>query len=128
MQNIEIFLFSIFAILFVALLSAAIVYIKFFLNEKLRLIESEMNRIRQEHRGLSGSTIGLGQKISALENSIDRVNDIQEQTVHRDPEFSSYTHAIKMVEMGATHDDLVKDCGLSKAEADLVLSLHKRSA
>lgn len=128
MQNIEIFLFSLFSILLALLAGSAVIYVKFFLQAKLKKIDAEMNRIRQEHRGLSSSTIGLGQKISSLEDSLDRLSDLQDKAVHRDPELASYTHAIKMVEMGATHDDLVKNCGLSKAEADLVLSLHKKSA
>jgi hypothetical protein len=41
------------------------------------------------------------------------------------PENKLYSRAVKMVELGAGVEEIMAECELPKAEAELLLSLHK---
>ncbi len=45
-----------------------------------------------------------------------------------DPDSRLYSRASRMVELGADLEELMEECELPKAEAELLMSLRKRSA
>jgi hypothetical protein len=52
----------------------------------------------------------------------------QQKSLHLfDPESKIYSRAMKMVQMGATLDEIMLECELPQAEAELLFNLHKQS-
>ena len=43
------------------------------------------------------------------------------------PDAKIYSRAVKMIELGADIDEIMRECEIPKAEADLLLSLHQKS-
>ena len=44
----------------------------------------------------------------------------------QDPDSRFYTRAVKLVELGATLEEIMRECELPRAEAELLLNFHKK--
>jgi hypothetical protein len=73
----------------------------------------------------SGS-IGMGKKIQQLDVLVKKTQENQLNLVAQAPENRLYTRAVKMVELGASIEELMVECELPRAEAELLLNLHKK--
>ncbi|PKG39874.1 DUF2802 domain-containing protein [Psychromonas sp. Urea-02u-13] len=89
------------------------------------LLESN-NQFKQQFVELYSGSIGMGKKIQHLESLIKKTQENQQNLVAQAPENRLYTRAVKMVELGATIDELMSECELPRAEAELLLNLHKK--
>lgn len=58
--------------------------------------------------------------LKKLNHTMERQTDLEQKDVGSLP----YNYAIRLVEMGATSDDLVENCGLARVEADLIALVH----
>ncbi|MEI6895882.1 MAG: DUF2802 domain-containing protein [Psychromonas sp.] len=81
---------------------------------------------KQQFVELHSGSIGMGRKIRQLESLIKKTQENQQNIVAQTPENRLYTRATKMVELGASIEELMIECELPHAEAELLLSLHKK--
>jgi len=72
------------------------------------------------------SSVGMGRKIQKLDMLIKKTEENQLNLVAQAPENRLYTRATKMVELGASVEELMLECELPRAEAELLLNLHKK--
>lgn len=82
-------------------------------------------RLQEDNRALSKSAIGMGQKVLETERRLNEVLKKQFAILNSQPEHPSYDQASRLIQMGASENDLVSSCGFSHAEAELLLSLNK---
>ena len=68
----------------------------------------------------------MGKKIQKLDAAIKKTQENQNNLVAQAPENRLYTRAVKMVELGASIEELMVECELPRAEAELLLNLHKK--
>ena len=73
---------------------------------------------------LTGS-IRMGEELYELRRVVAPLPEKLNQIEQRDPSSLSFTQAARLVGMGASVDDLIQSCGLSKAEAELISRLHQ---
>ncbi len=96
--------------------------------DALTLLVKENDRqreaVKQELQELRSGTIGVGRRMLELEKRVTKQEARIGETVADEPQARLYTRAMKMVELGADIDELVKECELPKAEAELLLRLH----
>lgn len=99
-----------------------------------RLLQLQARLARQEDHllalrgGLSAiAEEGLheGRRGQALEQRVRQLSEYQEQLMMRDPEEAPFHHALRLASRGATAEELVQDCGITRGEAELVLALHR---
>ncbi|MFM8454870.1 MAG: DUF2802 domain-containing protein [Gammaproteobacteria bacterium] len=90
------------------------------LNKQLDLIE-------QRIQGFAQGVIAACEKIQELEQRLKNFDARQEKFELRDPDSAAYTHAAKLVGMGAKIDDLINNCGISRAEAELIYIVNKNT-
>jgi hypothetical protein len=88
------------------------------LTKQLLISRSEIKETRM-------AVLGLGKKISGLESVTTEVSEKQEELQLIEPDSKLYSRAVKMVELGANVDEIVRECELPLAEAELLVSLHK---
>ena len=81
---------------------------------------------KQQFVELHSGNIGMGKKIQKLQSSIKKTQENQQDMVAQAPENRLYTRGVKMVELGATIEELMDECELPRAEAELLLNLHKK--
>lgn len=81
---------------------------------------------KQQFVEIHSGSIGMGKKIQQLETLIKKIQENQQNIVAQAPENRLYTRAVKMVELGASLQELMVECELPRAEAELLVSLHKK--
>jgi RIO-like serine/threonine protein kinase len=81
---------------------------------------------KQQLVEIHSGSIGMGKKIQLLESLVKKTQEHQQNLVAQAPENRLYTRAVKMVQLGATIEELMVECELPRAEAELLLNLHKK--
>ncbi|WP_413701329.1 DUF2802 domain-containing protein [Psychromonas sp. KJ10-10] len=81
---------------------------------------------KQQLVEIHSGSIGMGKKIQQLETLVRKTQENQQNLVAQAPENRLYTRAVKMVQLGATIEELMAECELPRAEAELLLNLHKK--
>lgn len=87
------------------------------LDERIDKLTQKLNEYQQSNIRMGEELITLRSKLSQLENKQQR---LEQQDVQNMP----YNQASRLVHMGASQDDLMQACGLSRSEAELMLKLH----
>lgn len=84
-----------------------------------------INVLRNEIRAMTNGSIGMGNRLLAIEHKLDITVEKQQELENRDPGVLAYNQAAKLMEMGADVDDLVRSCGIGRPEAELMALLHR---
>lgn len=98
------------------------------LQQHQRQYEALINVLRNEIQALTSSSIGMGHRLMDVENQLNITAEKQQELANRDPGVLAYNQAARLMEMGADVDDLVKNCGIGRPEAELMALLHKEIA
>ncbi len=99
-----------------------------------------LNNSQSELEELRSGLIGVGQRVLQLEtawqrsqqdlqmvaNEIEQISEHQQKMQLFDPESKLYNRAMKMVQLGAGLDEIMQECELPRAEAELLLNLHRQ--
>ncbi|WP_077339368.1 DUF2802 domain-containing protein [Pseudocolwellia agarivorans] len=64
----------------------------------------------------------LEHRIKNLQDDILKLQQVQSQQ----PEDKLYSRALKLVELGADAEELVRECDIPKAEADILIAIHQK--
>jgi len=119
-----------------AILLAAIVFLWFAIEKRKRQISAlkllfheqqrQISAVKNEIHELRCGTLGVGTRVQDVEGKLAQTIERQDELakVNHDPQTKLYGHAMKMVELGASVDDLVAECDLARGEAELLVSLH----
>lgn len=90
-------------------------------HETQMLVQS----LRNETHAMGSGSIGVGQRLLEVEKKLNQAMERQIDLEQKDTGSLPYNYAIRLVEMGATADDLVENCGLARVEADLIALVHR---
>lgn len=74
---------------------------------------------------LDSSHAALSQQLSTLSQQLIALADKQQALELVDPESKIYSRAMKMVQLGADLDEIMRECELPRAEAELLFNLHQ---
>ncbi len=85
---------------------------------KLKLLSDDMRALCA---GAAGATVNLNK----VEQKVKRVMERQDQLDSREPSGRALDQANRLVRQGATAEELVTTCGLVRAEAELLILLHR---
>ena len=103
------------------------------LEAKFQAMELLYKNTRQQHEGLAkqfnelrAGSIGMSQKLAELSQRFDELLDKHNEMEMQDTDGRLYSRASKMVELGADLRELMEECDLPKAEAELLLSIRKQ--
>lgn len=99
-------------------------------NEALVHVSRDLAGKREQHtddiKELRTGAVGLGRRLSPIE---DRLNALEEMLVNvqqQDPDARLYSRAMRMVELGANIEEVIRECELPRAEAELLYTLHRQ--
>lgn len=89
--------------------------------------QAATDALRQEVRALSAALGVFGQRLSRIEEGLERRADAaQPAGVRSELERKSIEFATRLAGRGASAEELIELCGLSRGEADLLLRVHAR--
>ncbi len=102
-------------------------------EKRLAAVETVLKTARQQQESLTkqfnelrAGTIGMSQKLADMGQQLEFLEDRQGEIVMQDPDSKLYSRASRMVELGADIEELMEECDLPKAEAELLLSLQQK--
>jgi len=90
--------------------------------------ESDRQReaVKRELQELRSGTIGVGKRMLELEKKTSQQDARLDEANQQDPQAKLYTRAMKMVDLGAGVDELINECEIPRAEAELLIRLHRK--
>ncbi|MCT6700607.1 MULTISPECIES: DUF2802 domain-containing protein [unclassified Rheinheimera] len=109
-------------------------------TERMEELQQALNISRAEVEELRNGVIGVGQRILSAERllqqlqlsqqsqaaELEQLSEHQQKIQLADPESKLYSRAMKMVQLGAGLDEIMQECELPRAEAELLLNLHRQ--
>jgi hypothetical protein len=100
-------------------------------DERLAQLQTQLNTVSRGAIGVGKRLIEAEQRLAAalqrqntLESTIESSLESRNQPTASPSELIPYTLAERMLEQGATADSLIRQCGLSQAEAELMALVH----
>jgi hypothetical protein len=88
-------------------------------------LKSEINELKRQVTTVNKGSLGVGQHLSALEKRLlSGLNKVEQQSL-KEMSMLSYGDAARLIEQGVAPDVLVKRCGMSRGEAELMCKLRQ---
>ncbi|AKB04094.1 TPA: DUF2802 domain-containing protein [Vibrio cholerae] len=98
------------------------------LRQQIRNLDRELQKSNKQLLEVRSVMVGLGQKVSEQQDIIRHHNERLLELENTDADARLYTRASKMVQLGADLNELIQECELPKAEAELMMSLQNKLA
>ncbi|WP_028117892.1 DUF2802 domain-containing protein [Ferrimonas senticii] len=92
----------------------------------LKATQTQLESQQRELTELRSGAHGVGRRVQQLEQHQQQLRARQDEVLQTDPDAKLYNRAMKMVELGADVDEIIKECELPRAEAQLLVTLHRR--
>ncbi len=114
----------------VAAVSCALLGLGFLLMclRQQRELDSLRGRFAEAEEQLSmlnDTGIGVGRRVLAMDRRLKLAERRQQEMDATDPQRITYNEAMKLLSLGAEVNDLIANCGLSRAEAELMSALYQ---
>ncbi len=97
-------------------------------RQHVRALEKELQKSSKQLLEVRSVVVGLGQRVTEQQDIIQHLNERVVELEHADTDGRLYTRATKMVQLGAGINELIEECELPKAEAELMMSLQNKLA
>ncbi len=97
-------------------------------RQQLRTQEKELQKNNNQLLEVRSVVVGLGQKVTEQEDVIRHLIERVKELEQEDGDGRLYSRATKMVQLGADLNELIEECELPKAEAELMMSLQNKLA
>ena len=97
-------------------------------KQKIQKLEKTLGQITQDYRVQTASVLNMGERLKRLERrtyghvSAGAASDKKDD----EPSDVAYTQAAKLLEQGATVEDIMEKCNISQSEAELIESLYQQ--
>jgi hypothetical protein len=91
-------------------------------------LETQLVKANKQVLELRSVAMGLGQRLTAQEDIIALLNERIVELEQEDTDSRLYSRASKMVQLGADINEVISECELPKAEAELMYSLQQKLA
>ena len=98
-------------------------------GQRRQLDESQQRimRLERELSAVNNAAIGVGQRLMALEKRVRHDQEMQTSQRSMPAPGDDYRHAEQLAQGGAVVAELMQQCGLSEAEAQLMSRLKARN-
>jgi uncharacterized protein YoxC len=96
------------------------------LTKRLADVEQQTNDNDDATYEVRTGAIGLGERVKEISASIDRLDMKFLELEQQDPGNKVYHRAAQLVSQGVTIEELMQECDLPRAEAQLLFDLHKK--
>ncbi|MBL4629640.1 MAG: DUF2802 domain-containing protein [Paraglaciecola sp.] len=90
-------------------------------SKKVNILNDELHEIRSGNYGVISRVKDLVQQVDALQSA-------QQNLVEQDPQSRFYSKGTKLISQGASLEDVMRECDMPRAEAELLFNLHNRQS
>jgi len=85
--------------------------------------QSELEQIRAELLSTSTGSVGVGKRLLELEKKL--VGSLNKQDEYQQG-YTPYSRATEMLSAGSDVNEVITNCGISRAEAELMQLMHRQ--
>lgn len=96
------------------------------IRQQNRHLDKELQKANKQLLEVRSVVVGLGQKVSEQQDLIQHLGERITELEQVDNDGRLYSRATKMVQLGADLEELIEECELPKAEAELMMSLQNK--
>ncbi|WP_339724912.1 DUF2802 domain-containing protein [uncultured Paraglaciecola sp.] len=93
------------------------------LSKKLNDLKEEIHEIRSGNYGVISRVKELVHQVDSLQTA---QQTLAESLVEQDPQSRFYSKGAKLISQGASLEDVMRECDMPAAEAELLFNLHNR--
>jgi len=86
--------------------------------------QKQLKELAHELQTMTNAAYGVGKRINLLSGQIRELDDRQEEFDLKDQGSHSMTQAIALAQKGASIDELMETCDMSRGEAELLMMVH----
>ncbi len=86
--------------------------------------QKQLKELAHELQTMTNAAYGVGKRINVLAGQIRELDDRQEEFDLKDQGSQSMTQAIALAQKGASIDELMETCDMSRGEAELLMMVH----
>lgn len=97
------------------------------LHQQNQEITAVNDNVSQNFAETSQVSRQLEHRIKTLQQDLLTMKDIIEQQNSLQPEDKLYSRALKLAALGADVDEIVQECGIPLAEAEMLLAVHQHN-
>ena len=95
-------------------------------QKQLQEAQQQLSILRSEVAEMRAGMLSIGKRVVAVEEKSKELEQLQDAQKYDDPNAKIYSRAVKMVELGADLEEIIRECELPRAEAELLMSLHNQ--
>ena len=99
--------------------------------QRIQLMQGQIDELKQQLQfqqqsitGLTAGAVGVDRRMNRMQATEKLLHDRQETFDNQQSAEQPYSHAIRLVQQGATAQRLVEELSLSTSEAELIVRLH----
>jgi len=96
------------------------------LSKNVDELDYNHNMTSEGMHEIRSGTMGVSNRVKELTVQVSQLADKIQELQLLDPETRLYSQANKMVVSGASVEELMEECSLPRAEAELLFSMHKK--
>lgn len=86
--------------------------------------QNQLKELSHELQTMTNAAYGVGKRINQLAGQIRELDDRQEEFDLKEQGSGSMQQAIALVHKGATIEELIESCDMSRGEAELLVMVH----
>lgn len=94
------------------------------LSAQLQEQQQQLTILQEAMHELRTGSIGVGKKVRTLEAQLVQLQEKQQELEEMEPDSKLYTGAVKLLQRGASVEEVMQECELPRAEAELLFSIH----
>lgn len=96
------------------------------LNQESESVSSQLLQAKQDILENGQVAKQLEHRIKTLQEKLQSTNDLIESIEQKQPEDKLYSRASKLVALGADVEEIMRDCDIPRAEAEMLIAVHAK--
>lgn len=96
------------------------------LEQKVNGFTHELDEVRSATYAMVNRIKQLESHVEHMGSKVEQVKNSQQDIVEQDPQSRFYSKGVKLVSQGASIEELIQECEIPLAEAELLFNLHNK--
>jgi peptidoglycan hydrolase CwlO-like protein len=95
-------------------------------DDLLSELRKKTNNLSEEIHEIRSGNHGVITRVKELVKQVDTLQLVQQNSVEQDSQSRFYSKGAKLISQGASLDDVMRECDMPVAEAELLFNLHNK--
>jgi peptidoglycan hydrolase CwlO-like protein len=95
-----------------------------FQSDSLSELNKKVNNLSEEIHEIRSGNYGVMTRVKELVQQVDKLQLDQQNFVEQDSQSRFYSKGAKLINQGASLEDVMRECDMPAAEAELLFNLH----